>query len=125
MSDSTAAAASSKSPFKERKAFNTTGVVDAGNQSIKGFYTAIRPILSSSYKFCQQITKVEVVDLSSPGAVKYSDLCAGKIINNSTGTSCGKLDFVWSDNVTFPLTFKVKSTIEGVYEHTSAEVTIT
>lgn len=125
VTDSTAAAASTRSPFKERKAFATTGVVDAGNQSIKGFYNAERPMLSSDYKFCQQITHVEVIDVSTPGAVKYSDMCAGKLINNSTGTNCGKLDFIWSPEVRFPLTFKVKSTIEGVYNHTSAEVTVT
>ena len=124
MSDSTYAAKSTRSPFKERLAFATSGVVDAGNQSISGFYSAITPELNADYKFCMAVTGVEVVDLSSPGAVKYSDSCAGKLINNSTGTSCGKLDFVWSENVTFPLTFKIKSTIEGTYNHTSAEVTI-
>ena len=82
-------------------------------------------MMGSDYKFCQEITNIAVIDLSTAGAVKYSELCEGRIINNSTGTSCGSLDFVWSDDVTFPLTFKVQTEFEGVYNHTSAEVTIT
>jgi hypothetical protein len=35
-----------------------------------------------------------------------------------------KFDFIWNENVTFPLTFKVISEIEGVYNHTSAQVTV-
>lgn len=43
---------------------------------------------------------------------------------NVTG-ACAFLDFVYVEDMTFPLTFKIVSEIEGVLNHTSAEVSIT
>ena len=59
----------------------------------------------------------QIVDSSSPGAVTLARSCNGT-------KNCTKLDFIFSDDVSFPLTFKVLTTIEGTYNHTSATVTV-
>jgi hypothetical protein len=63
------------------------------------------------------MSKNSVIEVSSPGAVTLSKSCIY--------ANCTNFDFVYSDTVVFPLTFKVLTTIEGVYNHTSALVTVT
>ena len=116
--------AKSNTNFKHYEAFNTSTVLHGGHQNYSKAYTMNVPVVESTY--CRGMTKHNIIDISTEGALVPSEACLTRNVNETKMPgACVWFDFHYVENMTFPLTFKVQTEVEGVHNHTSAEVSIT
>lgn len=114
----------SSTNYKHYEAFNTSTVLNAGNNNVSNAYTMTPPVVESTY--CRGMTAHTIIDISTEGALVPAEACNHRNVNETKMPgACVWFDFHYIDGMTFPLTFKVLTEVEGVFEHTSAQVSIT
>ena len=96
----------SNTNYKHYEAFNTSTVLNAGNNNVSSAYTMTPPVVESTY--CRGMTKHNIIDISTEGALVPAEACNTRNVNETKmPVACVWFDFHYIEGMTFPLTFKV------------------